>query len=83
MSTLFPLSTHIPIWFLSVALTTSTVSSSTRFINWSNPRSTPVTLREPFSLIASCLSMYLEHEKRRPEDKHQRISTHVAFERVR
>ena len=41
--------TTIPISVLSFPLT-STVLSTTRFMNWSNPRSVPITTRFAFSL---------------------------------
>lgn len=43
--------TTMPISFFSSPLT-STVLSITRFINWSNPRSVPTTVRLAFSLTA-------------------------------
>jgi hypothetical protein len=42
--------TTIPMSALSFS---STVASSTRFMNWSKPRSTPVTCRFAFSLTAA------------------------------
>ena len=42
--------TTIPISFRSARETTSTVFSNTMFMNWSNPRSVPITCRLPFSL---------------------------------
>ena len=44
--------TTMPISFLSAPLI-STVLSSTRFMNWSNPRSTPITFLPAFSLTAN------------------------------
>lgn len=43
--------TTIPISFLSFPFS-STVLSTTRFINWSNPRSVPTTVRLALSLTA-------------------------------
>ncbi len=40
----FPLTTTMPISFFSVLLTCSTPWSKTMFMNWSYPRSTPVTV---------------------------------------
>merc|ERR1711953_1019812 len=57
-NTLFPRTTTIPIVFLVCALTTSTQSSITRFMNGSKPRRIPVTLRLPFNLRESLRSMY-------------------------
>jgi len=39
--------------FAVLGRTCSTVSSNTRFMNWSKPRSNPVTVRFPFNLTAT------------------------------
>lgn len=57
VTTLLPRITTMPSSFFSDADTCSSVSSSTRFMNWSKPRSVPVMCRLPLSLIANFLSM--------------------------
>merc|ERR1719235_1229577 len=54
---LLPRMTHIPISFFSVGDTISTVLSSTMFINWSYPRSTPTTCLLAFSFKSNRFSM--------------------------
>jgi hypothetical protein len=49
--------TTMPISFRSAADTSSTVSSNTRFMNWSNPRKIPVILRFAFNLMDNFFSM--------------------------
>lgn len=63
--------TTIPMLVLSSADTISMVSSSTRFMNWSKPRSTPVTCRLPFSLTG-------ERSRAHATPRGEEESTHTA-----
>ena len=50
ITTEFPRTTTIPIWFFDPSFLYSTDSSITRFINGSNPLKTPSTARPPLIL---------------------------------